>query len=112
MKWKIYWANLNPTQGSEQSGQRPVLVVSNDHANSVLPVVTVLPLTSMKPGRIVYPIEAHLKASENGLMDDSIAMAHQIRALAKSRLGCQCGEVALQSARNEVEKAIRSYLEL
>jgi mRNA-degrading endonuclease toxin of MazEF toxin-antitoxin module len=27
---EVYFVNLSPTKGHEQSGQRPVLVVSND----------------------------------------------------------------------------------
>ena len=50
-QWRVFRANLDPAVGSEQAGQRPVLVVSNEIMNEVLPIVTVLPLTSRKPGR-------------------------------------------------------------
>jgi len=112
LKWKIFWADLNPVQGSEQAGMRPVLVFSVDVINDVLPVVTVLPITSLKPGRQIYPTEAKLIASENDLQYDSIVMAHQIRALSKSRLNGQCGEVVLPSVKASIEQAIRIYLGL
>ena len=111
-KWNIFWADLDPVKVSEQAGKRPVLVVSNDIVNQVLPVVTVLPLTSLKPGRFVYPTEARLMAGETGLQQDSIAMAHQIRAIMKTRLGQQCGQITQQSVKHAVEQAMRVYLDL
>jgi len=111
-RWDIYWANLNPAVGSEQMGQRPVLVVSADEANAVLPVVTVVSLTSLKPGRKVYPIEALLTRQATGLSKDSIAMAHQIRSISKERLGERCGYVESAEARDAVARAMRLYLDL
>ena len=42
----IYFAELNPVQGSEQGGMRPVLVVQNDVGNNYSPTTIVLPITS------------------------------------------------------------------
>ena len=38
----IYFVNLNPVQGREQAGQRPVLVLSIDVINRLPLVVTVV----------------------------------------------------------------------
>jgi mRNA interferase MazF len=38
----IYFVNLNPVQGREQAGQRPVLVLSIDAINRLPLVVTVV----------------------------------------------------------------------
>ena len=54
-KWSVFMADLNPVIGSEQQGRRPVLVISDETTNTVMPVVTVLPLTSLKKGRKLYP---------------------------------------------------------
>ena len=70
-KWEIHFCSLDPTQGSEQRGTRPVLIVSNDAVNHALPVVTVLPLSSLKPGDKVYPSEVLLPAGLTGLSKDS-----------------------------------------
>ena len=61
MKWKIYKADLNPVTGSEQKGARPVLIISDDAYSTVMPLVTILPLTSLKPGRIIYPNEVLIR---------------------------------------------------
>ena len=41
----VFLARLSPTEGSEQQGTRPVVVVSRDAINQYSPVVVVVPLT-------------------------------------------------------------------
>lgn len=43
---EIYMVSLDPTQGHEQRGSRPVLVVSPDRFNAVTGVPVVVPITS------------------------------------------------------------------
>jgi len=45
-RYDIYWANLDPTQGSEINKTRPCIVVSPDELNMFLDTVVVVPLTS------------------------------------------------------------------
>lgn len=111
-RWNIFWADLNPTKGSEQSGTRPVLVISDETINQVLPIVTIISLTSLKPNRKVYSTEVLLEKKYSGLSMDSIAMAHQIRALSKDRLAQKCGEITDEEIREEIKKAIRIYLDI
>jgi mRNA interferase MazF len=85
-KWEIYKANLDPVVGSEQGKSRPVLVISENAVNQLLNTINVLPITSRKPGRTVYPNEALLKAGTSGLPNESIILCHQIRTLDKIRL--------------------------
>ena len=42
----VYLVSRDPTQGHEQQGTRPVLVVSHDRFNSVTRVPIVVPITS------------------------------------------------------------------
>jgi len=42
----IYLVNLNPTEGHEQQGTRPVLVVSPDAFNKVTQTPVVVPITT------------------------------------------------------------------
>jgi mRNA interferase MazF len=111
-QWYIFQAELDPTRGSEQRGKRPVLVVSHETINTALPIVTVLPLTSYREGRRVYSTEVLIPASEAGLPQDSIVMAHQIRTLAKERLGRCYGELKDEDLREQVRQAMRIYLDL
>lgn len=69
-------------RGSEQAGQRPILVISREMINQVLPVVNVVPLTSLKsPERKIYANEVLLPADTGGISVDSIALCYQIRTL-------------------------------
>lgn len=109
-QWNVFWVNLDPTKGSEQAGTRPVLVVSTEQVNKVLPVITVLSITSMKPGRKIYPTEVFLPQKETGLDKDSIAMAHQIRSISKERLGALCGKINDPELQSEIQETMKLYL--
>ncbi|MEF3302377.1 type II toxin-antitoxin system PemK/MazF family toxin [Paenibacillus sp. GYB003] len=111
-QWGIFWADLNPTKGSEQAGTRPVLVVSAEVVNMALPVVSILSLTSLKPGRTVYPVEVYLPANVSGLSKDSIVLAHQIRVIRKERLGQKCGEIKSDPIKEAVRHALKLYLDI
>lgn len=85
-KWAVYRADLEPVIGSEQGKSRPVLVISENEINRLLSCVTILPITSRKPGRQIYPNEVMLPASTAGLPNESIVLGHQIRTIDKRRL--------------------------
>ena len=71
-QWRLFRAKLDPALGSEQAGTRPVLVVSREVINQALPIVAVVPLTSMKAGRRIYATEVLLPAGAAGQPDASI----------------------------------------
>lgn len=81
----IYFAELNPVQGSEQGGMRPVLVVQNDVGNSYSPTTIVLPITS-RLAKPKLPTHVALSRQESGLTRDSVVLAEQIRTIDKVRL--------------------------
>lgn len=82
----VYDARLDPTEGSEAAGRRPAIVVSRDSFNRASPVVIVVPCTTYRPGRRVYPSQVLLRAGQGGLASDSLAQGEQVRAIAKTRL--------------------------
>ena len=81
MHFNIYWANLNPTVGREQAGHRPVLVISNDIENQ-MGIVTVIPITSRKKGRKIYPNEVSITLNDK----EAILLCHQVRTISKGRI--------------------------
>ena len=81
-QYDIYLADLNPTIGREQKGTRPVLIISNEYEN-ILDILTIIPITSLKNGRKVYPNELFL---EHELEKPSILLCQQIRTISKKRL--------------------------
>ena len=109
-KWEIWLANLEPIVGSEQGKTRPVIIVSEDYTNAVLSVVNVLPVTSRKNNRIVYPNEALIAAGRFGLLNESIVLCYQIRTLDKKRLIKTYGLIDEQIIQIEILEAIKFQL--
>jgi mRNA interferase MazF len=112
-QWHPFLASLDPTRGSERAGRRPVLVVSRERINQLLPIVNVIPLTSLKSdSRIIYPNEVRLAAGTGGPRMDSIALCYQIRTLDKRRLERELGELRDVNLRQEILTAIRFQLDM
>jgi mRNA interferase MazF len=88
---EIWYANLNPTEGSEQAGFRPVLIVSGNLANTYAPVVVCCPLTTKLKYYKGNPIL--LPNKRNGIAKPSEVMIIHIRSLAKSRLKELVGKI-------------------
>ena len=105
-KWEIYRANLDPVIGSEQGKSRPVLVISEDSINSLLNTVNILPITSRKEDRKIYPNEVLLQANSYGLSNESIILCHQIRTLDKRRLSKKYGEITNDGIKEEIIAAL------
>jgi len=85
-RWSIWKANLDPIIGSEQGKTRPVLIISDSKINKILPVVNILPITSRKNKRRVYPNETLISESKFGLEKESIVLCYPIRTIDKQRL--------------------------
>ncbi|HBL79090.1 MAG TPA: growth inhibitor PemK, partial [Aequorivita sp.] len=45
-QYDIYWANLDPTLGSEIKKSRPCVIISPNFSNKILNTVLVAPITS------------------------------------------------------------------
>lgn len=79
-RYEIYYADLNPTVGSEIKKVRPIVIISQDEMNKYLETVVVCPLTSkLHPlWRTRLQIKCENKNAE-------IAV-DQIRTISKQRL--------------------------
>ncbi|MCL4254782.1 MAG: type II toxin-antitoxin system PemK/MazF family toxin [Anaerolineae bacterium] len=82
---EIYFVNLNPVQGREQSGMRPVLVVSSNVINQLPLVVTVVVGTKGANIPKDYPTNIRISAQESGLPMETVFLCFQIRSLDPSR---------------------------
>jgi mRNA interferase MazF len=109
IQWLIIEADLDPVMGNEQSDRRPVIIISNEEFNQVMPNVTVVPLTST---RHLYPAEVLITKGTAGLPLESIVLAHQIRTISKQRLGRVIGRLDDSELREEVRGAIKEHLDL
>jgi mRNA interferase MazF len=99
LRGEIYWADLDPTKGHEQSGQRPVLILSNDLFNQRSGTVIAMALTSQSP-RATFPLTLELTGAN--LPKQSWLKISQIRTLSIERLSRKIGRASLQ----QVEQAI------
>jgi len=88
----IYLARLEPTEGSEQSGTRPVVVISGNTMNRYFDLVIVCPLSSKIKN---YAGCVKLKKNMlNGLEVDSEIITFQIRTISKARLTKRLGKIS------------------
>lgn len=89
---EVYFAQLNPVQGSEQGGCRPVLIIQNDIGNAYSPTTIVLAITS-QIDKARLPTHVELAKHESGLERDSVILAEQVRTIDKGRLRQKVAEL-------------------
>jgi mRNA interferase MazF len=107
----VFIARLDPTEGSEQAGTRPVVVVSRDSINTNSPVVVIVPVTDASNIKRTYPSHVFLPKGSGGLKADGIAKAEQIRAIQVSRFVGYYGRLDKDTAAR-IEEAIKITLAL
>jgi mRNA interferase MazF len=101
----IVRVRLDPTEGSEQAGERPALVVSADLLNEHSPVLIIAPITSKKTER-VFRFEALIEPPEGGLNMRSKVLLPQLRSLDKRRIIDVYGSVSSETMR-KVDEALK-----
>lgn len=90
---QVWWASPDAAVGREQSGRRPVLVVSSAaYLDAVTTLVLVVPITSVNRG---WPNHVQVRGVA-GLGRDSFAMSEQVRAISRQRLDREIGVVTLE----------------
>jgi mRNA interferase MazF len=105
----IYFARLDPTEGSEINKTRPVLVISNDVNNQHSNTATIIPITSNT--KVVRSFEVFVPAHEGNLPKDSKVKCDQIRTIDKARILKEVGMLSLEIM-TEIEIAVRKHLEI
>lgn len=89
---EVWLANLNPTQGSEQAGIRPVIIFQNDLVSQFSTTTIAIPLTTNQR-RATLPICLPIQQGKGGLTQDSVALCFQMRVLDKKRLIRRLGQL-------------------
>lgn len=108
-KGDIYYATLNPAIGSEQKGERPVVVLQNDCGNKYSPTVIVAPLTKIiKKEKLPTHILIH---SNEFLRYDSLILLEQIRVIDKSRILAYLGKLS-ESQIQKMDMALINVFEI
>jgi len=91
LRGDIIWADLNSTQGREQTGNRPVLILSHDVFNDKSGTVIAVALTSQQQ-KAGFPLTLKLKGEQ--YPKPSWVKISQIRTLSILRLGKKIGRVS------------------
>ncbi len=106
---EIWLVNLDPTQGHEQAGKRPGLVVSVDLFNhGPAGLVVIIPMTTRARG---IPFHVKVQPLEGGLDRPSFIKCEDVRSITKARLVEFLGRVT-EDTLAEVEDRLRILLDL
>src|ERR1041384_5267847 len=100
LRGEIRWADLNPVRGREQSGSRPVLILSQDVFNDRSGTVIAVALTSQEP-KAGFPLT--LELSDSRLPKRSWVKINQIRTLSTQRLGKKLGRATAGELEDIIE---------
>src|SRR4051812_38548336 len=107
MQKEIWMADLNPVIGSEQSGIRPVVILSGNSMNSHYNVVIACPMTSkVKPYRGCPVIKP---SPLNNLREESQAIPFHVRTISKMRLTKKIGSVT-DDELESIKRGLELYL--
>lgn len=92
---EIYWADLAPRSGAEQTGRRPVIIVSRDAFNQApgWRSVIVVPVSTSPFQARRGPTAISLPASTGGLPRESVALCHQVTTLDRGKLATLIGNL-------------------
>ena len=89
---EVWLARLDPVQGSEQAGTRPVLILQNDRVGRFTTTVLAVPFTT-NLRRAALPTAVQVPRGEGGLKAESVLLCHQLRVLDKARLQSRLGMI-------------------
>ena len=109
----VYWADLVPRSGSEQTGRRPVVVVSHDGFNqfsswmSVIVVPVSTSVAQAKRGPTVITIPGGLA----GLLKPSVAVCHQVTTLDRTKLSKRIGSLPVDLI-SDIQDGLKAALDL
>ena len=109
---EVYYAVLDPTQGSEQSGRRPVVILQRDSISSFTRTIVLVPFTSSQVDKYrQLPSCVFVSQGVGGLTSDSVALGHQVRTIDRDRLKDYMGSLP-DTMLVEIEKAVAFTLEI
>jgi mRNA interferase MazF len=108
----IYLVDLNPVQGREQAGRRPVLVLSVNAINRLPLVVTVVIGTKGENVARDYPTNVRIPSAESGLPMETVFLCFQLRSLDPTRFADTPAGKVSGATLIRIESAVRHCLGL
>ena len=116
-RYEIWFADLGDHYGtSVQSGNRPVLVISNDVGNLYSNTITVIPLTT-KIKKLEMPTHIRISQADcwmyrDEALQESLLLAEQITTIDKSALCNRLCRVNSQEKMQEIKRAVAAQLDM
>ena len=109
----VFIADLIPRSGSEQTGRRPVVIISNDGFNltSNWRSIIVVPLSTSSSQALWTQTVVHISSSEGGLSRDGSALCHQVTTLDRGKLKQRLGELS-EAKMLEIERGLKAAMDL
>jgi mRNA interferase MazF len=109
----VYWADLIPRSGSEQTGRRPVIVVSHDGFNQTpaWQSIIVIPISTSATQARRGPTAIAIPAGSAGLPKMSHAVCHQVTTVDRAKLTKHIGALT-PAILASVEEGLRTALDL
>ena len=101
----MFYADLSPVVGSEQGGIRPVLIIQNDLGNKYSPTVIAAAITS-QTNKAKLPTHIEINGNADGLKNNSVILAEQIRTIDKSRLKEKIGHINDKFVMSKINNAL------
>lgn len=110
---EVHWAELFPRSGSEQTGRRPVIVVSHDGFNQTVGwrSIIVVPISTSALQAKRGPTVIEIPAGAGGLSKTSFAVCHQVTTMDRAKLTKRVGALPLEVL-EEVELALKAAMDL
>ena len=110
---EVYWADLAPRSGSEQTGTRPVILVSDDGFNQTegWRSVIVVPVTTSIAQARRGPTVVEIPAGAAGLSKPSVAICHQVTTLDRAKLSRRIG-ILTPDLLERLAEALKAALDL
>ena len=105
----VFYAKIEPGVGSEQSYDRPVVVIQNDIGNLHSTTTIVAIITSKQ--KHLLPTHVKLRGNKIGLSNKSIVMLEQIRTVDKMRFIRSIGHLSNRTMK-KVDRALACSLGL
>lgn len=88
---EIWLVDFNPARGSEQSGQRPAVIIQNDVGNRIADTTIIAAISTNLRSN---PTNVLLKVSKTtGLNQDSMVKTSQLLTISKDRLIKRLGKI-------------------
>ena len=110
---EVHWADLVPRSGSEQTGRRPVIVISHDGFNQTpgWKSIIVAPISTSASQGMRGPTVVEIRAGTGGLPKESFALCHQVTTLDRAKLAKKIGTLPAEVLR-EVELGLKAAMDL